>query len=154
MRARNALSVCIRSCNTEIWVKAEREICISHALENHVRKNYPCGWCHRPKHDSSLLWCELRPAHDKGTNDRQPKKNHYRKHKTDNDCGERPIKPSANYAGLLLSVSWRHSALPPMMKASTIPIVITATTGKMMQKMTNIANHQSFPIATSSTHLP
>jgi len=39
-----------------------------------------------------------------------------------------------------------------MMKASMIPIVITATTGNMMQKMINIANHQSFPIATSSTH--
>jgi hypothetical protein len=46
-----------------------------------------------------LQWYELRPAHDEGTNDRQPKKNHDRKHKTDNDCGERPIKPSANGGG-------------------------------------------------------
>jgi hypothetical protein len=101
-----------------------------------------------------LLWGDLSAAHDKGANDRQPKKNHYREHKTDNDCDERPIKPSTNHAGLLLFVSWCHNALPPMMKARMIPIVITATTGKMMQKMTNIANHQSFPIAISLTHLP
>jgi len=101
-----------------------------------------------------MLLSHLRPAHDKGTNDRQPKKNHHWEHKTDNDCNERPIKPSANHAGLLLFESRCHNALPPMMKARMIPIVITATTGKMMQKMTNIANHQSFPIAISSTHLP
>jgi hypothetical protein len=105
---------------------------------------------------TGLVWVltALSAAHDKGTNNCQPKKNHYRKNKTDNDCDECPIKPSANHAGLLLLVSRRHNALPPMMKASMIPIVITATTGKMMQKMTNIANHQSFPIAISSTHLP
>jgi len=53
-------------------------------------------------HNSALLWYgvawrELRPAHDNGTNDRKPKKNHHRKHKTDNDCDECPIKPSANH---------------------------------------------------------
>ena len=38
------------------------------------------------------------------------------------------------------------------MKASMIPIVITATTGKIMHTIMNIVNHQSFPIATSPTH--
>ena len=37
-------------------------------------------------------------------------------------------------------------ALPPMMKASMIPMVITATTGNMTHTITNIVNHQSFPI--------
>ena len=45
-----------------------------------------------------------------------------------------------------------YVALPPMMKASMIPIVITATTGKMTQTIMDIASHQSFPIAISSTH--
>ena len=101
-----------------------------------------------------LVWAPaaLSTAHDKGTNNCEPKKNHHREHKTDNESCERPIKPSANYAGLLSFVTVRHNALPPMMKARMIPIVITATTGKMTQKIMNMPIHQSFPIVISSTH--
>jgi len=73
-------------------------------------------------------------------------------HKTNKVWTEHPEKPSFKHGNLLLTFHTSHAELPPMMKARTIPMVITAMTGNITQTIMNMPIHQIFPIAISSTH--